>query len=42
MVAALLVRRKQYLLNGLEDPFPLSQGASGIATVRSAVLRTTR
>jgi hypothetical protein len=33
MVAALLVRRKQYLLNGLEDPFPLSQGASGIATV---------
>ncbi|KAK4685163.1 hypothetical protein P7C73_g4998, partial [Tremellales sp. Uapishka_1] len=32
MVAALLVRRKQYLLRGLDDPFPSAPGASGIAT----------
>jgi hypothetical protein len=40
MVAALLVRRKQYLLNGLEDPFPSNQGASGLATVRVPCLET--
>jgi hypothetical protein len=33
MCAALLMRRKQVLLAGLDDPFPSGAGASGIATV---------
>jgi hypothetical protein len=33
MVAALLIRRKQLLLRGLEDTFPAATG-SGFATVR--------
>ncbi|ORY34932.1 inositol hexakisphosphate-domain-containing protein [Naematelia encephala] len=32
MVAALLVRRKQFLLRGLDDPFPTATGASGFVT----------
>ena len=32
MIAALLVRRKQIILRGLDDPFPTTNGASGIAT----------
>ncbi|KAL7424934.1 hypothetical protein Q5752_000621 [Cryptotrichosporon argae] len=35
MVAALLVRRKQYLNRGLDDPFPLGAGMSGFATPAS-------
>jgi hypothetical protein len=38
MVAALLVRRKQFLLKELDDPFPAGSGASGFVTVRSAYL----
>lgn len=36
MVAALLVRRGQYLERGLEDPFPAVSG-SGFASVRNAL-----
>jgi hypothetical protein len=34
MIAALLLRRKQYLQRGMEDPFPLAAGGSGFQTVR--------
>jgi hypothetical protein len=33
MCAALLVRRKQVLLAGLDDPFPSGTGGSGLSTV---------
>ena len=38
MCAALLVRRKQVLSAGLDDPFPSGAGASGLATVRQCTL----
>lgn len=33
MCAALLMRRRQVLSAGLDDPFPSGAGASGLATV---------
>jgi hypothetical protein len=33
MIAALLLRRKQFLQQGLEDPFPLTASGSGFQTV---------
>ena len=32
MVAALLIRRKQFLMREFDEPFPAAHGASGIAT----------
>ncbi|RXK36343.1 hypothetical protein M231_06380 [Tremella mesenterica] len=33
MCAALIIRRKQFLLRSLDDPFPVATGASGFTTV---------